>query len=101
MRIFGFACGRCWDYNCKCTPRELEEYNKQSEINRTKATEIKISLTLPNVSPGDIILKKSTEYFIKDIVDGYPIGDVITNKESNARFNVKIREPYKKIVNNT
>jgi len=95
-----FACGRCWDHNCKCTPQELEEYNKQSEINKTKTTQVKVSLTFPEISPGDIIIKDSKEYYIKDIVDGVAIGDVVTNTSLGAQFDVKISEPYQKLVSN-
>jgi len=95
-----FACGRCWDHNCKCTQQELEEYNKQSEINRTKTTQVKVSLTFPEVSPGDIIIKDSKEYYIKDIVDGVAIGDVVTDTSLEAQFDVKISEPYQKLVSN-
>jgi hypothetical protein len=97
METFGFACGRCWDRDCKCTPQELEEYNKQSRINRAKTTEVKVSLTFPEVSPGDIIIKDSKEYYIKDIIDGIPIGNLITNNSLELDFNVKIEEPYQKI----
>jgi hypothetical protein len=101
METFGFACGRCWDRDCKCTPQELEEYNKQSRINRAKTTEVKVSLTFPEVSPGDIIIKDSKEYYIKDIIDGIPIGNLITNNSLELDFNVKIEEPYQKIISNT
>lgn len=95
-----FACGKCWDYNCKCTQQELEEYNKQSKINRTKTTQVKVSSTFPKISPGDIIIKDSKEYYIKDIVDGVAIGDVVTNTNLEVQFDVKISEPYQKLVSN-
>ena len=36
MGILKFACSRCWDYNCKCTPEELKEYDEQCKINSKK-----------------------------------------------------------------
>jgi len=100
MGIFGFACGRCWDYDCKCTPEELKEYDEQCKINSKKDIEVKISKTLPSVSPGDIVVKNSKEYYIKDIVDGVPVGDLVTNNSLELDFDVKIQEPYQKIVSN-
>jgi hypothetical protein len=39
MGILKFACSRCWDYNCKCTPEELKEYDEQCKINIKKNQE--------------------------------------------------------------
>jgi len=101
MGLFGFACGRCWNYNCSCTPKELEEYNEKCTNSNKKDIKLKVSKTVPEVSPGDIVIKDSKTYYIKDIINGIPIGDVITNNSSEINFDVKIQEPYKKIVGNT
>jgi hypothetical protein len=98
MGLFGFACARCWDYNCNCTSEELEQHKKLNALNKKETTETKVSKTLPEVSSGDIILKDAKQYYIKDIVDGMPIGDKITNVPSEMEFNVKIEEPYKKFI---
>jgi hypothetical protein len=100
MGIFGFACGRCWDYDCNCTPEELKKYDEQCK-NNSKNSGLKISNTFPNVSPGDIIIKNSIQYYIKDVIDGIPIGDVYTNNSLESDFSVKIKEPYQKIISNT
>lgn len=100
MWLFGFACGRCWDYDCRCTLEELKEYEEESRISREKPVEIKVSKTFPKVSPGDIIVKDSKQYYIKKIDKGSPIGDTVTNNSLEMAFNVEILEPYQKIVGN-
>ena len=100
MGLFKFACGRCWDYDCKCTPEELSEYNKQCEINRSNFTEPKKSATVPVVSPGDLVIKDSVEFIIRDVIDGVAIGEKITNDPTEVDFRISIREPYQKMVCN-
>lgn len=97
MGMFGFACARCWDKDCNCTPEELQEFNKRKEeITHTPRV---VSESSPNVEAGDIILKGSHSWFVKAIVGGLPLCDKITNEEDDTLLdNTIIFPPYEKVV---
>ena len=92
MGIFGFACEKCWDYNCNCTPKELEEYkNKRKKI---KPIAIEFSKSKPFVTYGDIIIKDGIQFLVKAIDNGLPLCDKITNVSENAEWHIIIEPPY-------
>jgi hypothetical protein len=96
MGIFGFACARCWDKDCKCTPEELQEFNHRKE--EITPTPVVVSESYPPVAAGDIILKGSHSWFVKSIVAGLPLCDKITNQGGDELNNTIILPPYEKVA---
>ena len=92
MGIFGFACEKCWDYNCNCTPEELEKHRNKTK--KTKPIAVEWSKSEPFVSYGDIIIKNGTQFYVKKIDNGLPLCDKITNVPKDAEWNVIIEPPY-------
>jgi hypothetical protein len=39
--MFGMGCARCWDRDCSCTPKEMEEYYDRERIRRVEREELK------------------------------------------------------------
>lgn len=92
MGIFGFACEKCWDYNCNCTLEELEKHRNKTK--KTKPIAVEWSKSEPFVSYGDIIIKNGTQFYVKKIDNGLPLCDKITNVPKDAEWNVIIEPPY-------
>lgn len=98
MGLFGFACGRCWDKNCSCTPEELKDYEERCKNRPQKEITLEKSVTEPFVTEGDIIVKDDTLYFVRRIEDGKPVCvDCTSNSRAVDFAEVIISEPYEKM----
>ena len=97
MGIFGFACERCWDYNCNCTPKELQEHRNKSK--KIKSKPIEWSKSEPFVTYGDIIIKDGIQFFVKTIDNGLPLCDKITNVSEECEWNITVQPPYSLLTN--
>jgi hypothetical protein len=75
--MFGFACSRCWNKECSCTPQQLQEF----ESNRSKLKPVKIvySVSEPKVTKNDIVIFEGKQYLVVEIIGGYPSVKLITN----------------------
>lgn len=92
MGIFGFACEKCWDYNCNCTQEELEEF--RSRRKKTKPIALEWSKSEPFVAYGNVIIKDDIQFFVKAIDNGLPLCDRITNVSEGIDCDVIIKPPY-------
>lgn len=99
MGIFGFACERCWDYNCNCTPEELQAHRNKSK--KIKPLAIEWSKSEPFVTNGDIIIKDGIQFFVKAIDNGLPLCDKITNILEEDGCNIIVQMPYSLLTNNS
>jgi hypothetical protein len=96
MGLFGFACERCWDYNCDCTPKELEEY--RSKTKKIKPIVIEWSKSKPFVTYGDVIIKNGVQFFVEAIDNGLPLCNKITNIPEDIERGIIIKPPYDLLI---
>lgn len=78
--MFGFACSRCWERNCKCTPQQVEEYENRS---KPKPVELVYSVSEPKVTKHDIVIFEGKQYLVDEIIGGYPSVKLFTNNASD------------------
>lgn len=94
-----FACARCWDYDCNCTPEQLaEHYNKSIPPLPPRYK----SKTLPNIEKGDMIVQGEVPSdwmtgLISYVTDVDQEGEVYVKDVSNIGLGkvYKLDKPYK------
>jgi hypothetical protein len=82
-------CSLCDEKDCTCTKEELERYEKLCKENTKKSSErvIVYSTTEPKVSEEDvIIIENDLQIIVKEIKDGFPWGQVITDSSDNTNI---------------
>ena len=99
MGLFGFACGRCWDYNCSCTEDQLLGYEKECKENRENIKSIEYSKTEPKVCKGDVVVKGLEQYVVRRIVNGVAKVIPLSNSGHSLSMELNLIEPYSVIVN--
>jgi hypothetical protein len=89
MGIFGFACAKCWDYDCDCP--------KGEDVSRPSCRPQK-SKTTPHVCEGDAIVKEGVSYHVVRFYEGYPVCNKVTNDFDTFEGDVLISPPYEVLI---